>query len=184
MSDRENYLSKIRAIYDFKKNDEWDDKRAQGEYELSEPQALAEYLSIDPLELTARQGDEFVLRMIRSFLESVDRGETPPRYVMEALAFCFEDVVRFGAKWEVAFPLPWTKTPTPLTRAKFEDRRVCELILDKHNRLIRGGAEPRITATIAEVAKEVGWGDAKAVAAWYDSGNQLKDRVLKKEHKN
>lgn len=162
MSDRENYLSKIRGMYEFKKGDEWDDRRAHGEYELSEPKELAEYLSVDPQDLTSQQGDEFVLRVIRSFLENVDRGETPPRYVMEALAFCFEDVVRFGAKWEVAFPLPWTKTPTPLTRAKFEAARLCELILDEHN---RGGPDAQITAAIETVAKDVGWSYPNARAA-------------------
>lgn len=183
MTDERNsdLLKKLRSQYEFGKPDWVDDERAWGAYVLADPKGIDDYLGLDPLRFSEQQQDEWSLRLIRCFIESVYNGETPPKYVMECLALQLEEVVRFGSPWESAFPLPWTKTPTRLTRAQFEAERIFEKIRYEHKRALERDPGTAITATIRAVADSVGVSYETAAGAYYKHRNKLKSEDLKND---
>jgi len=67
---------------------------------------------------TDKEHKEFTLRLIRHFIDTVDAGESPRRWVMEYLADQFWRVLH-GGQWENEFELPWIEGhdgPTPAER--------------------------------------------------------------------
>jgi hypothetical protein len=89
------------------------------EYFLIEPEDFAEYSQlIRDGSATKQHHDEFHLRLIQHFLDSVYSGKPPDAWVMRALADAFMKVIH-GGRWEDEFPLPWTKISLPWSRAEW-----------------------------------------------------------------
>jgi hypothetical protein len=96
------------------------DGSAGEEYSLINPQDFTEYCRlISAGDGTARHHDEFYLRLIQHFVDSVYENKPPDTWVMKTFADAFMKVVH-GGRWEDQFPLPWTKTSVPFTRAEFK----------------------------------------------------------------
>lgn len=174
----ENPVQKARARYVFASKKRTDGDDDQGEcYELSEPQDFDAWVELlRRHELSERQSNESMLRMIEHFMDSVYKGETPRYFVMYQLANSFYEVLQ-GGRWENAFPLPWTKFPLHLTEIENRDLEMyCEVENGLH-------ADPTadVTKLIDATAKRWCVSFATARGAYYGWRKQLKSNDLKND---
>lgn len=171
-------MKKARARYEFapKKRPAGDDEQDKC-YELSDPQDFDTFVELlRRHELSERQSNELMLRMIEHFMDSVYKGEAPRYFVMHALANAFFEVLQ-GGRWENAFPLPWTKFPLHLTEIENRDLEIyCEVENALHT-----DPSAEVTKLIDDAAKRWCVSVPTAKGAYYKWRNELKSKDLKKE---
>ena len=89
-------------------------------YYLAGPEDFDEYMErIGNKEASPQEHEEFELRIIQNFIDSVYAREPPRQWVMDYLADRFFRVLH-GGEWAREFPLPWIPVPADFSRA--EDR--------------------------------------------------------------
>lgn len=92
--------------------------------------------------------DDFSLKLIQQFVNSVYAGEKPDDWVLTALADAFSKVIE-GGRWEDELPLPWTKTLLPWSAAEWRDIGIfCDV-----SNIIRTDPKFPVTEAISNVAE-------------------------------
>jgi hypothetical protein len=156
--DRDKYLfdsPKRRAELEREANRE--------EYVVAEPTGFSEFTDlVSNGNATEQHHEEFTLRLIEQFMDSVYAGKTPDGWVMHALADSFMKVVN-GGRWEDEFPLPWTKISLPHTAAEWQ---ALGIFCDVTN-VIKSSPGAEVTAVIREVASARNVSYESARAAYY-----------------
>ncbi len=134
-------------------------------YYLAGPEDFDEYLErIRAHEASPQEGEEFVLRIIQNFIDSVNAREPPRQWVMDYLATRFERVLH-GGKWEREFPLPWIPVPSDYSRAEERGLRMaCDIENARRKR-----PNDLVTTIIEDVA-----------AAWNVSYELARDNYYKR----
>lgn len=91
--------------------------------------------------------DEFCLRIIECFCQSVHAGDAAPGWVLNYLADQLYKILH-GGRWEDELPLPWTERSSPFTRA---EQKALQIYCDVENAR-RGDPGRKVTAIIEDVA--------------------------------
>ncbi|MHB1331448.1 MAG: hypothetical protein ACYCY1_02550 [Sulfuriferula sp.] len=133
------------------------------EYLLTNPSDFSEFCELIVNETaTERHHDEFTLRLIQHFIDSVYDEKVPEYWVTKALANSFFKVLQ-GGRWEDEFPLPWTKTSLPYTAAEWQSLAIfCHIASS-----VKLNPDAKVTAIIQEVANAMAVSYETARAAYY-----------------
>lgn len=151
---KDSYLYSSKSAEYFPDPDNW---------KLSEPRDFSKFSDlIASGEASERQHDEFHLRMMLHFIDSVDNDKQPELWVMKAFSKSFFRVL-MGARWEDEFQLPWTEVSLPWSPA---ERKDLEVFIEIANSF---GKNPtlKITEVINSAAKNNSMSYEKARAAYY-----------------
>lgn len=139
-------------------------------YELSDPCDFDEFCRlIENGQATKIHHDEFYLRIINNFCESVQANKMPKAWVLHAISDAFFKVT-MGGRWEDEFPLPWTDISLPFTRAESKDIDVfCKVA-----NMLRSEPTLKVTEAINKAASDCSVSYEKARAAYYKYKDLIK----------
>lgn len=139
------------------------------EYRLTAPINFDEYCElINNNNANDQHHEEFYLRMIMHFIESVYSEQKPKDFVLYALADAFLKIIN-GGRWEDEMPLPWTEMTTPWTRAESKALRVFCMV----SNMLKSGQESDVTVAIGKAASECAVSYETARAGYYKFKNSI-----------
>lgn len=141
-----------------------------GEYFLADPQDFKDYLELSRDEVTERHADEFHLRMITHFYDSVFEGKKPKEFVLIWLAQALYKV-SMGGRWEDEIQLPWTAVEMPMSPSENKDLSLfCEI-----SNYLNENPTSKITDAITLIAEKNFVSYEKAKSAYYKNKRKLED---------